>query len=227
MWIEAKGIDAIGLRVLTRGAVIGRFKVLGGDLSKIASSKGRRAQVLERSSERTVISLKDSNLAIEPVAQLQPGTDLVVRLATGFPETMLELRTPFSGHHPAPSSSSSHTRVLVAQVVRLLPEGRVLLDLDGALLEVEAPTPLSVGARLQVRVEPVNSRIFLKIDSEDLGRPGTQATRTTQRESSPPASNNTLSQVDSRCGGSPREGCGCMSCLTPEGRPPLPRRRFA
>jgi hypothetical protein len=227
MWIEAKGIDAIGLRVLTKGAVIGRFKVLGGDLSILASKKGRTAQVLERSSERTVIALDDSTVAIEPVAQLQPGTDLVVRVVANFPEIVLELRTPFSGHHPDPSSSSSHTRVLVAQVVRLLPEGRVLLDLDGALLEVEAPTTLSVGARLQVRVEPVNSRIFLNIESSNFGSPGTQATPKVHRESSLPASNDTLSQLDSRCTAPPDQGCRCLDCLTPEGRPPLPRRHFA
>jgi hypothetical protein len=223
MWIEAKGIDAIGLRVLTKGAVIGRFKVLGRDVSTLASGKRQRAQVLEGSSERTVLALRDTTVAIEPVAQLQPGTELVIRVLSSFPETVLELRTPFSGQHPVASSSSSHTRVLVAQVVRLLPEGRALLDLNGALLEIEAPASLSVGARLQVRVEPVNSRIFLKIDTPDLGRPGTQATRAAHRESSPSSLDVAASQAGSRCAGSSTEGQGLLDSLTPEGRPLLPR----
>lgn len=118
-------------------------------------------------------------MAFTALQDLQLGAELFVKVAQVAPRLLLELSPQLA------KSSSSLPPLTVgqevdAEVVEELPDGTVLVNIEGALLEAEAPEHVPVGKTFSACVEQLRPQVVLHVVNESLSEAEVSADRQTQ-----------------------------------------------
>lgn len=143
------------------GQPYGSVRLPAEDLPPLFLGEQLNVRVLDVEGDRALIVLKGVKVAIARLPGLEAGTELFVRVTSLSPRPVLEINTrdALTGHFP----SLNVGQELVVHVLEQLPEGHMLLGVQGTRLEAAAPTTLAIGTRLPVVVEQLRPQVVLRV----------------------------------------------------------------
>lgn len=159
------------LQAINSGAVPGRestqlpgsiLRLLGSSFPGLQIGELVSATVREARGGATVLDLKGSPLLAEGLPRLSPGTDVQLKVTGLLPSPTLEL---VNASRPAdtPALTFLVGEEVAARVVQQLPQGNVLLEIQGTPLQATAPSGVVPGTELTVRVAQVQPHVVLQI----------------------------------------------------------------
>jgi hypothetical protein len=136
--------------------------LLAGSLPSLRLGEQVRASVLEATAGNTLIELNGMRVVVETLPGLRPGENLLVRLARLFPHPLLEVETS-AQETPVSLPPLEVGQEVTAKVMKQLPGGRFLVDVQGTLLEATAPEGLRIGSELPARVDQLKPQVVFHI----------------------------------------------------------------
>ena len=138
---------------------------VSGDVPALFPAQRLTATVLELNGQQALIDLKGVRVTVAALPGLQPGVEFFVQVAQVAPKLLLEVA-------PRPTKASTQLPPLAvgqeieAEVVEASPGETVLVKVQGALLEAEAPKTLRPGTIFSARVEQVRPQVVLHVLSQ-------------------------------------------------------------
>jgi hypothetical protein len=141
------------------------LRVLAGDLSALQPGEQVRATVVQNTAAGTLLDLKGRLVTVELAPGLQPGAELSVKVAGQPSQPLLQVQP--SGQPPPTLPALVVGQQVSARVLQQLPQGQVLLDLQGADVPARAPNDVKPGQVLSLQVAQLQPEVVLHIlDSE-------------------------------------------------------------
>lgn len=161
MQITGIRLDTLGSRIGSNGVIVEALPV-SGDVPELFPAQRLTATVLERNGQQAVIDLKGTQLALTALPGWKPGVELSIQVAQVVPKLLLEV-TPRLAKTPAQLPPLAIGQEVEAEVVEELSNGSVLVSIQGALLEAEAPATRLLGKIFAARVEQLRPQVVLHI----------------------------------------------------------------
>jgi hypothetical protein len=142
--------------------VIVEASPVSGDVPELFPAQRLTATVLERNGQQAVIDLKGTQLVLAALPGWKPGVELSIQVAQVVPKLLLEV-SPRPAKTPAQLPPLAIGQEVEVEVVEELSNGSVLMSIQGALLEAEAPAVLPPGKLFAARVEQLRPQIVLHL----------------------------------------------------------------
>lgn len=120
------------------------------------------AEVLKVSPQGVLINLKGSQLLLQGLTGLKPGMEVMVKVVELEPQLSLQIVNSTAAPIGAPLPLQIGQEV-IGKILGRLPQGGLLLDVQGTPLEASAPESLSIGTLLSLRVEELGPRWTFQI----------------------------------------------------------------
>lgn len=166
MKIEGLWLDTLGPQPLRGGMTVEAITPTG-ELPDVFPGQRFNTTVMSLNGQNALIELNGTPITFAALQGLQVGSDLFVKVSQVAPKLLLELS-------PQPVKSSVLLPPLTvgqevdAEVVEELPGGTVLVNIQGTLLEAEAPENVPVGKAFSARVEQLRPQLVLQLFGETL-----------------------------------------------------------
>ena len=136
-------------------------RLLAGDLPDLEAGMQIPATVLQVRGSATLLDLKGAQVLVDGLPNLAPGTDLSVRVTAAGPNPILEIAP--GPRETAPPLPLTLGQDLVAQLLQQLPNGNLLINVNGVPLEASAPPGLQAGTSVAVQVVQIQPQVVLQI----------------------------------------------------------------
>ncbi len=113
MWLETNGVTRLD-REIRGGAGMLRARVLAGDVSGLTPGAGLEGRVLRTMADKTIVSLGEALVALEPLENLETDDAFFARLIRVSPQPLVELR--LTREVKAPAASNNDGPVSIARL---------------------------------------------------------------------------------------------------------------
>jgi hypothetical protein len=166
MKIEGLRLDTLGPQALHGEATVEAIAPTGR-LPDIFPGQRFNATVVSLAGQNALIELNGTPVVFAALQELHVGAELFVKVAQVAPKLLLEIA-------PQPVKSSVRLppltvgQELEAKIVEELADGTVLVDIEGAFLEADAPENVPVGKAFAARVEQLRPQVVLQLLNEAL-----------------------------------------------------------
>lgn len=145
---------------------LGEIRILAGKIPDLNLGERVKVFVIQAADAAALVNLKGAEVNVSRLAGMKPGAEIVVRVAAVSPQPLLRLEAVVhSGSSQMPPLAVGQTAS--ATVLRLLSADRLLLHVEGALVETNNPGGVSAGESLRVRVDRLLPQVVLHIVDQE------------------------------------------------------------
>ena len=168
MSISGIRLDSFGSPLLNSSVTVEALPV-EGKVPELLPAQRLTATVLELNGRQALIDLNGTKVALAAFPGIRLGAELSIQVAQVAPRLLLEI-VPRPTKTPTQLLSLAIGQEIEAEVVGQLPSGSVVLNIEGARLEAEAPENFPLGKTFAARVEQLRPQVVLHVlpDAEEL-----------------------------------------------------------
>ena len=161
MKIDGIRPDSLGTQAQLVGTVVA-VQAIEGKLPDLFRGQHFTATVVEANKQHVRLNLHDALITLPLSADVQPGTELSLRVANVTPQLLVEVTSPPS-RLAIPLPPLTLGQAIEVELLEELPNGRVLVNLQGTSLEAEVASDIPIGARVQASVTQLQPQIVLQL----------------------------------------------------------------